>query len=1138
MFSPWGKKPGRSSRPAVRANLLPLLLFLLMILLVGPYHKSSWGVVAYNLVTSDKGVWEYQGPQKGSRFGYNVALWRDLAGKVSVVVSAPLARPQTAPAEVAEGGESSSASRLPVGTLYLCSVDGDCDVPGISPNIIDPNEVVALQEGLQVANLGIGFGETIFTNANSSSELVSCAPRYVKFLPKSRGYKIITPSLQSRGVCYIFSHGDTAPARLNTFMNPGVVSISKTAYSHGGTSVLLSEDSSSIYVAGPVAYYGQGSVWKVLLDAEQTEEGSTRTKSSDDSLDFSYEGWAMTWGNFRGRGRSRDLAVSHPGIDNFKGQVKFYTSDLLPIPERNLTGNQVSAFFGYVLAAGDFDGDGIDDLAVGSPLAGVFRKVPDGGSVFVYYHPLVQKQEDGAEEGAKEEEDARAEEEAQELKGLREFGRFGTSLLAQDLDLDGRYDLLVGAPYEQGGTVYVFHGLEHGLSIKPSQVIHATDFTLEHTGFGFSLGGGVDVDGNKHLDIVVGSWKSDTAVLIKSTSVVQLMGQVVTPPVLQLDDRSCQIMQPGHHEVDMICFTISLRMITNSSTYHGRIKISFLINLEAEQLVFRDNMSSRSLTKELWFDNKEHEINMSMVVKPYPELSVNDTLKLHVNASLIEHDKNSSDNRPLLDLPPVLSMSSQTFHAQVPWACNDSNVCFLKSDLSVKAAADTLIIGQKPFRVRVFIEAQEFTAFKVVLSFKFSHKLMFSHSTGNFFPTCIKRASEADTRLQECQITDTLVIGHKMIMDLHFEYDTVALMMEDNPALDFTFEIKSSNSRLDSTNNTFLLQVPVEIKQEVRVSGLSTEEVILVVTNKTVGPGLLFNTSQISDFTQEQIGPFFKHVYSIINEGPSPILTAELTVGIPFWINDERQILYLVDQLETTGPIKCAAPPIHPLHFKIKGYNSDEDNAHIHDSGRANTTNEFLALRETSTERMKTQPLLYRELMAPDAKNNNKTKRELKQRRGLDGGKINPRPLEITCKIQGLDIGMENKVAIPAVLVVASILEFPAKIHKLAITSRMILKVTSPNVSSCPKCDIKETNVSTSFIFIYPTGPSLVFPFWWLPSHAIMMAVMVLLMILLILYKLNFFKRKRPPQKPKTEDPQPDAELKEWEHYSIDEEYM
>lgn len=55
---------------------------------------------------------------------------------------------------------------------------------------------------------------------------------------------------------------------------------------------------------------------------------------------------------------------------------------------QNISGEQMGAYFGYAVASGDIDGDGLDDLIVGAPM----YTVPDNpemtietGRVYVIY---------------------------------------------------------------------------------------------------------------------------------------------------------------------------------------------------------------------------------------------------------------------------------------------------------------------------------------------------------------------------------------------------------------------------------------------------------------------------------------------------------------------------------------------------------------------------------------------------------------------------------------------------------------------------------------------------------------------------------------------------------------------------------
>lgn len=88
-----------------------------------------------------------------------------------------------------------------------------------------------------------------------------------------------------------------------------------------------------------------------------------------------------------------------------------------------------------------------------------------------------------------------------------------------DINLDGYGDFAVGAPYDgpnNRGAVYIFHGSREGPLKKASQVIYAEDIvgsTLST--FGFSLSGGIDLDGNQYPDMVVGAYDSNLAIVLK-----------------------------------------------------------------------------------------------------------------------------------------------------------------------------------------------------------------------------------------------------------------------------------------------------------------------------------------------------------------------------------------------------------------------------------------------------------------------------------------------------------------------------------------------------------------------------------------------------------------------------------------------
>ncbi len=183
--------------------------------------------------------------------------------------------------------------------------------------------------------------------------------------------------------------------------------------------------------------------------------------------------------------------------------------------------------FGASLAAGDFDGDGRTDLAIGAEGETVSGE-ENAGQVFILY---------GRDDGFTTDALAVLDE---SLSGMPndpgDPERFGAALAAVDFDGDGFTDLAVGAEYENvpgvfsAGAVYVFYGSSDGIDISQTPTfIHRnlSNITGDAEGnsrFGSVLAGG-DFNGDGYGDLAIGDPDADNAggVVVANSGAVHVL---------------------------------------------------------------------------------------------------------------------------------------------------------------------------------------------------------------------------------------------------------------------------------------------------------------------------------------------------------------------------------------------------------------------------------------------------------------------------------------------------------------------------------------------------------------------------------------------------------------------------------------
>ncbi|XP_058867350.1 integrin alpha-5 [Acipenser ruthenus] len=996
----------------------------------------------------------FSGPN-GSYFGFSVEFYLPGSSSVSVLIGAPKAN--TSQPNITEGG-----------AVYYCPWarnQSDCriiefDTKGDRTTVI----INATEQAEFKSNQW--FGATVRSH---NGTVLACAPHYHWRTQKDEAGSDAT------GTCFLSVGNFTefveyAPCRSDRNGSGG------QGYCQGGFSADFTKRG-RVVLGGPGSFFWQGQ----LISATQEEivksyfseyfitqvGGEIQTRQAHVSYDDSYLGYSVAVGEFTGDA-DEDFVAGVPKGALINGYVAVLNgTDLKSI--FNYSGEQMGSYFGYAVAVTDVNNDGLDDLLVGAPMfmvRGSDGRLEEVGRTYLYLQTVPLEQDPSP----------------QTLTGSEVFGRFGSSIAPLgDLDQDGFNDVAVSCPFggeEQQGRVYIYNGGARGLRDTPSQVLVGQWASSSlPASFGYAMRGGKDLDGNGYPDLLVGAFGVDKAVLYRARPIVNASATLfVYPAMINPEEKACSINTTKNGvntSVPVSCVTLGFCLHANGK--HLSDRIDFNVELQLDRLKQKGAvkralfLQSRqpSLQQTISVQNGLGEICREMKIYLRDESEFRDKLSsiyLSLNFSL---DPLAPADRH--GLQPILNYQTQDLieqKAQIQLDCGDDNICVPDLKLTVHGDRKEVHLGDDNSLTLTFNACNEGEggAYEAELYVVPPPEADYSGIVRNnesLSQLACSYETENQTRVVICDLGNPMRSGTSLWGGLRF---TVPHLKDSKRTVQFDFQIRSKNE-MNSRSEVAAYKLEVAVLAEVIFQGVSKPE-------NVVFPLVNWKASK-RPVMEQDIGPLVRHVYEMVNNGPSLISHAVLELNCPMKIQS-HQLMYPVEVF-THGPLNCTTN---------------------------NTINPFqVKLNHSPTEQTPTlTPGPEHYIQKRDAPRD-----ALSEMDTLSCSQVDC--LKLRCEVGLLERGT------------SAVLEVRSRIWAETFTQRKyrpyVLECQAAyNVLKMPYEILPRTSpsgaiqVSTSVVWTKPDNPYAV-PLWII-ILAVLAGLLLLALLIYILYKLGFFKRSLP----------------------------
>ncbi|XP_061413526.1 integrin alpha-6-like isoform X4 [Lethenteron reissneri] len=1008
----------------------------------------------------------------GSLFGFSVALHRQLnpIDRSVLLVGAPRAKALP----------NQHANRT--GGVYQCPFTTNTDD---CQRIIFDNDADPMIESKQDQWMGVTV-----KSQGPGGKVLACAHRY-----ETR--RFVGQPEETRGMigrCYVLSQDlmmneqDEMDGGSWQFCAGRPDSHEQFGVCQQGLDAGFTRDFHYIYFGAPGAYNWKGIMFLTSIDSSgadqnlyKTEEAKDKPPGSSLSLEVSrnsYLGFSMDSGKSVMVRNVLSFVAGAPRA-NHTGAVVVLKKDSLSslTPEQTIYGEELASSFGYDVTLADLNNDGWLDLVVGAPQY-FDRREDIGGAVYVYMN-----QQGGYDEHN-----------FIRLNGTKD-SMFGLAVAnIGDINQDGFEDIAVGAPYDGSGKVFIYHGGRMGINPKASQAISGDDFNYKVEKFGYSITGGMDVDGNTYPDLLIGSL-SDKIALLRARP-------VITPNILVTSDKDIDINVKNCDNDKRICIKVKACFSYRAKPVNYNPIINLTYTFEAEMDRRKQGLGSRvSFLHRGSNSPEEYVLSGSLLLMGQGrERCAEKTMQLQENikdklrpiplqltyeiSQVVKTKRQATPSlQPVLDAQVPSRMKTEINF--VKEGCGPDNICqsnlILKYNYcsreendkfkSLKSMSGQQVFSlsdQKDLALEVSISNTGDDAHEAHLIMNLPDTVSYGGFRKKTVPEEVQLVcvANANGSLADCELGNPLKRGQTVSFYLILSTSGITL---DTSEISTALLLTTTSEQPDLSALSAKLKVVIELA--LTVTGFTKP-------SQAKFGGEIRGESVMK--TEEDVGSLIEYDFKVLNLGKSlgSLGSAFISISWPAEIPNGKWLLYLVS-VEMVGTRETHCKP------------------------SVNRINELgLQSVRQKTKRQAPEPSPPAQKVAPEISPSNDKRRSLK----LDCRDGTARCYTLQCPLTAMDSVAEIKLR--ARLWNSTFLEEYSHLDQLEIITRAKVGILSQSPNIVMKDARPDGYPVRLTVFPEKTAPLYHSIPWWIILLAVLAGVLVLALLVFLLWKCGFFARK------------------------------